>query len=459
MSEEVQVQHSGVSGSDDRQDEINGIVEQSNATEPKSESGPATSILTTTTTTPSKAAEHHLSLQSSRPAPPSPASSRPTSTVILSPEPVHFSTSSPSSLGEALRDRSGSTSSRGGRRISAGSSTKGGGGGGAPRSRASSAVRPRSTLGTSVSLPSGAEGDEEATPREPIQQGTSSSGGGLGLGLGTGAGASRGNEDEGEPRVGGIPSTILEHVDKTSETTSQIEMVKLVIIRDYAYTPSDERHHGRGAPLPQRSSSTSGFKWPWRTGANGESPDPGTEEDEESKRGWGGFGLLGWRGFSSGARRSNRSSSSQLDGTNHSHRLDGDRGGEDDEVDGESEFQQNDDGEEYFSSPEMSESDLLLVTQHNLEPSYAFTVLPALEDPDEEPKGLYRAAYAFEGLSSSEMSLEEGDLLMINGRGNGDPGWVIARKMSVVKGRVEKGDEKVGLVPEGYLERVEVVKE
>ncbi|KAK8846760.1 hypothetical protein IAR55_005848 [Kwoniella newhampshirensis] len=385
-----------------------------------------------TTTSPTNALEHHLSLQSSRPAPPSPSSSRPTSIAIVSPEHIQLSASSPSSLGEPARDRSGSTSSRGGRRTSGASSSTSK----APRSRASSRARPKSTLGTSFSLPN----------PSPAEAETEKGNGGLGLGVGLG--------DEG---AAGVPSTVLENVD--SAQASKVEMTigtRTVVVKDFAYSPLDERHHGRGAPLPQReSSSTSLFKWPWKQGGNGggDSPDIGGEEDEDGKKGWGGFGLLGWRGF--GARGTHRSSS-RLDGTGH---LNGNGNGEDEGDEG-AEFQQNDDGEEYFSSPEPSEMDAdLLVTQNNLDPPYAFTVLAPPEDPDEEPKGLYRAAYAFEGLSSSEMSLEEGDLLMISGRGNGDPGWVIARRMKVVKGRVEKGDDGVGLVPEGYLERVEVVKD
>lgn len=68
---------------------------------------------------------------------------------------------------------------------------------------------------------------------------------------------------------------------------------------------------------------------------------------------------------------------------------------------------------------------------------------------DEEPDGLYRAAYAFEPEGVNEMAVDVGDLLDVRGRGGGGDGWVVAI-------RLDSGAE--GLVPEGYLERADEVE-
>ena len=68
-----------------------------------------------------------------------------------------------------------------------------------------------------------------------------------------------------------------------------------------------------------------------------------------------------------------------------------------------------------------------------------------------EPVGRYKAAYTFDSLGGHEMSVEEGEVLDIKGRGGGE-GWVIA-----VRTRESKGADELmeGLVPESYIEPAE----
>lgn len=57
--------------------------------------------------------------------------------------------------------------------------------------------------------------------------------------------------------------------------------------------------------------------------------------------------------------------------------------------------------------------------------------------------GMYRAVYPFEAEGENEMSLEEGEVIELKGRGGGE-GWVVAVR-----------DGREGLVPESYLEKYE----
>jgi len=68
----------------------------------------------------------------------------------------------------------------------------------------------------------------------------------------------------------------------------------------------------------------------------------------------------------------------------------------------------------------------------------------AAEDPP-LPSGTYRALYAFEPEGTAEMGLEEDQLVHVIGRGGGI-GWAIA----------EREDGGHALVPEGYLELVQL---
>jgi hypothetical protein len=74
------------------------------------------------------------------------------------------------------------------------------------------------------------------------------------------------------------------------------------------------------------------------------------------------------------------------------------------------------------------------------------------EGEDEEPFGLYRAAYVFVAEGEHEISVREGEVVEVRGRGGGE-GWVVAVKLGGMKGE-GKFDGMEGLVPESYLEKV-----
>lgn len=62
---------------------------------------------------------------------------------------------------------------------------------------------------------------------------------------------------------------------------------------------------------------------------------------------------------------------------------------------------------------------------------------------DEEPDGLYRTAYPFAPEGINEIAVDVGEFLDVRGRGGGE-GWVVGTRLR---------DGVEGLVPEGYLER------
>ena len=91
------------------------------------------------------------------------------------------------------------------------------------------------------------------------------------------------------------------------------------------------------------------------------------------------------------------------------------------------------------------------------EDDYAFSSDSGVEE--DEPWGLYRAVYPFEAVGEHEIGLEEGELVDLRGRGGGD-GWVVGVKRVLnAEGKLVadgEGDEKEGLVPESYLEKVDL---
>jgi actin cytoskeleton-regulatory complex protein SLA1 len=65
--------------------------------------------------------------------------------------------------------------------------------------------------------------------------------------------------------------------------------------------------------------------------------------------------------------------------------------------------------------------------------------------------GVYRAIYDYSPQAAGELTIEDGDLLYIIEKGDGD-GWWKAKK----KAGVEDEDEPVGLVPHNYIEIVSI---
>ena len=202
-------------------------------------------------------------------------------------------------------------------------------------------------------------------------------------------------------------STIKSPTQANANETNTKKPVHTILIRDYGFPETDERFYGRGQihaakkekwrmsnfTLGRRpSESASGDGSPKSQDPNGSDID----ERERERRGWG-FGFLasGWKGF---ARKRSTSSESNPSVAIHDEPEDTDDVDDDD----------------YFSDD---------------------------HDEAEEPYGTYRAAYSFEAEGEHEMSMTEGDVIEVRGRGGGQ-GWVIG-----IKGGQE------GLVPEGYLER------
>lgn len=325
-------------------------------------------------------------LQSSRPAPPSPAASRPSS-QILSPHlaPTGFPSPSRDPSREPPRDRSLSTSSSSrGRRVSSSSH---------PSTRTSSKARPRSALGAASFLPQEGDGSGHTTPTNVAQA---------------------------DPSLATLPEDVPAQPTKKREEDR-------IVIRDFAFAPSDPRFRGPGLPLAldddERSESRRSSRWAMES-----SPDMSNGSSSRKNSSWSGFGLLSWRGLM--GRR---------------------RGSTDADAD----------------SRASDEEDYSLPGPDHLEDDYAFSESePASEEGEEEgePWGFYRAAYAFEAIGEHELGLEEDDLVEVRGRGGGE-GWVVAvKRRTDEQGRVIPLDDVSesegweGLVPESYLERAEELK-
>ncbi|BEJ12145.1 hypothetical protein CspHIS471_0206050 [Cutaneotrichosporon sp. HIS471] len=335
------------------------------------------------------------SLTSNRPAPPSPAGSRPQSQVLeFNPRdlPIAFSASpisppaiarsSPSPVG---RDRAASTSSAmsQGRRM-----------------------RPRSMLGTSVL--SASEGTSTSDPTTPCTSPAAvltRRGGSFDAragGFDRSADVEEVKDEQGENGSSGssegtspppsAPASVATPGSPTRGSTLAhlaVSLVRRVIVRDFAFSQDDERFLGLGAQRPRSN---------WGEGEPEPEPSPVKQH--------GHFGLLGhWGGF---LRR-------ETDPVEP----DTDMGG----LDTLGNVQSNID---YWSDGDDVDNDSDYVLD------------------DEEPDGLYRAAFTFEPEGINEMAVDVGDLLDVRGRGGGGDGWVVAT-------RLDTGAE--GLVPEGYLER------
>lgn len=381
------------------------------------------------------------SLTSSRPAPPSPAPSRPASQVLDSPtaslHSMHGLTSpnastfgsspSGSTFGSQTRDRSCSTASR--RSIKA---------------------RPKSLLGlVSTSAPMGAgletAEEEQAEPdkvdkpevgenpkEQPPVVADDSKKHGLGLINGPDASA------EGRPRPTSkdgklpgsnrsstgsksgsaplTPATLAAlnalSLDESGSATpratnpalvAEAAVSRRVKVRDYAFHMTDLRFVGLG---PHRSRSN------WSEGE----PEPSTPSAPTSQEGWGFSGF----GFGASFGPSSSSPSTEQPSTGLSFGLGSWTKRDDEDVADHS-------ASDYWSEDE------------ELGPDDIY-----YHGGDEgEPDGLYRTAYPFYPEGINEIAIEVGEFLDVRGRGGGE-GWVVGTRLR---------DGVEGLVPEGYLER------
>ncbi|KAL1409931.1 hypothetical protein Q8F55_003930 [Vanrija albida] len=321
------------------------------------------------------------SLNSSRPAPPSPANSRPQSQIMIaSPGSPHLSPRmspglspgavSPgadvSASSSGFRDRAGSTAS----------STSW-------RSRA----RPKSTLGATSLVPSQAlfEASDSGSSRDPS----------LGPSETTSLAPPPDIEDQRQRQLS--PMVEASESDRASCLSAQsptitslaVTLVRRVVVRDYAFPAEDDRFKGLGPHRPYSN---------WGEGEPEPTP-PAAEERDDARSGWPSlslsWGFLGRRAGAAADVDAEPEADFSLPEPDHTN-------------------------DEYWSDDEG-------------------------DDDDEEPDGLYRAAYAFEPEGVNEMAIEDGDLLDVRGRGGGGDGWVIAIRLDT---------QEEGLVPEGYLEPV-----
>lgn len=204
------------------------------------------------------------------------------------------------------------------------------------------------------------------------------------------------------------------------------------MIRDYAFPASDDRYHGIRLPIPAAESSSSSrlssFLASTVSQSDRRSSSAG-ENKRDKEKGWS-FSMLNWRGFMGRKSRSNS----------------------------RSDFASSGPAEDGSAIADAESEPDITATGGGAEDDYAFE---SSSEDDEEPYGLYRAAYAFEAEGEHEISLEEGEVVEVKGRGGGE-GWVIAVKLkkkdgagATDEGGGEGKDMVEGLVPEGYLEKVD----
>ncbi|OBZ65376.1 hypothetical protein A0H81_14604 [Grifola frondosa] len=191
-------------------------------------------------------------------------------------------------------------------------------------------------------------------------------------------------------------------------------------IRDFAFPPSDERHVGRGPDVPRPNRPR--FRWStYSTASSSSSTSSHADCDEEGggdERGdWGSFR---WNTLSSHFSWGNGGDISN---------------GAEEGGPSRTDFERNFD----VSSPTDEFAD-----PQDGAPSDDYEEDIPNEDEPLLP-GLYRALYVFEPEGTAEMALREEQIVRVVGRGGG-VGWAV----------VEKEEGGHALVPESYLELVEV---
>lgn len=224
-----------------------------------------------------------------------------------------------------------------------------------------------------------------------------------------------------------------------------------ILIKDYAYPPSDQRHFGiypKQPPSSRRDSSSSSRR-------DSTSPSSHRRSASASKKGWTGLSLLGWRFLGRGAEDRRSSATAEEEPQIYA---------EPDEV---SEPDVGSTTDDYAFASSSSSSDLgddEVSSRQGLARGgyYGDSGLSELSDdeghaggagpglPDTPPYGLYRAAYAFDAEGENEMTVAEGEVIDVRGRGGGE-GWVIASRLPSTRSPTGLDE---GLVPESYLDKL-----
>ncbi|CAL1701996.1 unnamed protein product [Somion occarium] len=203
----------------------------------------------------------------------------------------------------------------------------------------------------------------------------------------------------------------------TQDSTPSRRRSWIVKIRDFAFSPSDERHAGRGpdAPRPNRARQ----RWSTMSSSSeSSSRHSDIDEDAEDEQRHSSWSPFRWNTLSNHFSWGSRSQNDDIGGPSH--------------TDFERNFDASSPVDESTDQPYPEDDD-----QDELEDDYP---------NEDEPlvPGLYRALYAFDPEGTAEMALEEEQMVRVVGRGGG-VGWAI----------VEKDGGGHALVPESYLELVQ----
>ncbi|RSH90316.1 hypothetical protein EHS25_001650 [Saitozyma podzolica] len=238
----------------------------------------------------------------------------------------------------------------------------------------------------------------------------------------------------------------------TSQATGDLRVV--IIIRDYAYPPNDDRHRGILPIPPAPANEDDGLRWRHdglggssafgfgrglgESGGGSSSNVDSGESGAKNYRRWSGLGLLSWRGFLGRGSKTSRNA---------------------DESTGDADAEADDDDDDDIPITVEPEDD------------YAFESSSEADEDDDEDRGGAGGRDAGgdggdtprvgEGEDPHELDLEEGEVVDVKGRGGGE-GWVVATKLvggegvgGSAEGKGEKKKGKEGLVPESYLEKVD----
>jgi hypothetical protein len=204
----------------------------------------------------------------------------------------------------------------------------------------------------------------------------------------------------------------------TANTKKSLPRLHL-IVRDFAFPPSDDRHHGIKPPPPE-SAPISASSSELALGSLGK------KHDKQRKSSFGNWGTFSLGGFGWGSLKGAVTGRS------------GSRTGDDER-------------------PDLDASILSPSSSFDAEDDQRYP--PIGDDDDEydeeeplgpEPEGFYRAMFPFEAMGQYEMTVDQDEVLYVSGRGGG-VGWVLAKRTREVR----EGELIEGLVPESYIEPAE----